>query len=116
MSREGLSMRKVREILRLRLGMGLSARQVASSCKISPSTVSEYEKRAKAAGLLWPLPEDLDDAALDRIVRAREGDFRHNRPLPEPGYLISEMKRAHVTLHLLWLEYRDSHPDGYGYT
>ena len=116
MSREGLSMRKVREILRLRLGMGLSARQVASSCKISPSTVSEYEKRLKAAGLSWPLPESLDDAALERVVRAREGNFRHNRPLADVSYLISEMKRPHVTLHLLWLEYRESYPDGYGYT
>ena len=116
MSREGLSMRKVREILRLRLGMGLSARQVASSCKISPSTVNEYERRIKAAGLSWPLPEDLDDAALERIVRASDGNFRHNRPLPDASYLISEMKRAHMTLHLLWLEYRRSQPDGYGYT
>ena len=85
MSREGLSMRKVREILRLRLGMGLSARQVASSCKISPSTVNEYEKRIRAAGLSWPLPEGLDDAALERIVRAREGNFRHNRCQRPPG-------------------------------
>lgn len=49
-----------------------------------------------------------------QIVRAREGDYRHNRPLPDIGYLISEMKRPHVTLHLLW--YRESCPDGYGYT
>jgi transposase len=78
--------------------------------------VIEYERRARAAGLSWPLPEDLDDTALERIVRAREGDFRHNRPLPDMSYLISEMKRPHVTLHLLWLEYRESHSDGYGYT
>lgn len=116
MSREGLSMRKTREILRLRLGVGLPVRQVANSCKVSVGTVSEYEKRIKAAGLGWPLPQDMDDVALERIVRAREGDFRHDRPLPDTAYLISEMKRPHVTLHLLWLEYRESHPDGYGYT
>lgn len=116
MSREGLSMRKVREVLRLRLGVGLSVRQVAGSCKVSVGTVSEYEKRIKAVGLGWPLPEDLDDAHLERIVRAREGDYRHNRPLPDVSYLISEMKRPHVTLHLLWLEYRESSSEGYGYT
>lgn len=49
MSREGLSMRKIREVLRLRLGVGLSLRQVADSCKVSVGTVSEYEKRVKAA-------------------------------------------------------------------
>lgn len=116
MSREGLSMRKVREILRLRLGVGLSTRQVAQSCKLSTSTVSEYEKRFREAGLTWPLPEDMDDVQLERIVRARQENFKHNRPLPDAGYLLSEMKRPHVTLHLLWLEYRESQPDGYGYT
>lgn len=50
MSRKGLSMRKAREILRLRLGIGLPMRQVTDSCKVSVGTVSEYEKRIKAAG------------------------------------------------------------------
>ncbi len=116
MSREGLSMRKVREVLRLRLGVGLSVRQVANSCKVSVGTVTEYEKRFREAGLSWPLPEDMDDPALERIVRAKQGNFKHNRSLPDGSYLLSEMKRAHVTLHLLWLEYREVNPDGYGYT
>ena len=116
MSREGLSMRKVREVLRLRFGVGLSVRQVADSCKVSVGTVTEYEKRFREARLSWPLPDDMDDCALERIVRARQGNFEHNRSLPDGSYLVSEMKRAHVTLHLLWLEYRETNPDGYGYT
>ncbi len=116
MSRKGLSMRNVREVLRLRLGVGLSTRQVAESCRISASTVSEYEKRFLDAGLSWPLPEDMDDTALERAVRSRQEDFRHSRPLPDTCYLVSEMKRPHVTLNLLWLEYRESCPEGYGYT
>lgn len=116
MSREGLSMRKVREILRLRLGVGLPVRQVADSCKVGAGTVSEYEKRFREAGLVWRLPEDVDDAFLERVVRSRPENFTHNRPLPDPDYLLKEMKRPHVTLHLLWLEYRERHPNGYGYT
>jgi len=116
MSREGVSMRKVREILRLRIGIGLTTRQVAESCKVSTSTVSEYEKRFREAGMTWPLPELMDDAELERIVRSRLESAREDRPLPEAGYLIEEMRKPHVTLHLLWLEYRERHPDGYGYT
>lgn len=116
MSREGLSMRKVREILRLRLHVGLSARQVAKICKASTATVLEYEKRARAAGLTWPLPEEMDDDRLERIVRGRSENPTHNRPMPEMDYLLKEMRRPHVTLYLLWLEYRERHPDGYGYT
>jgi hypothetical protein len=69
MSREGLSMRKVREILRLRLGVGLSAGNVAKSCKVGKTTVLEYETRFREAGLSWPLPDDVDDSVLERAVR-----------------------------------------------
>jgi transposase len=116
MSREGRSMRKIKEILRLRIGLGLSTRQVAKSCKISVSTVNEYEKKFREAGLAWPLPEEMDDAALTRLLRARPSSYKHSRVFPDTAYLITEMRKPHVTLHLLWLEYRDVFPDGYGYT
>jgi len=116
MPQEGLSMRKVREILRLRLGVGLSSRQVAKSCRVSSSTVLEYEKRARDAGLSWPLPEDLDDAALEQLVRARLEVTKQDRPVPDISYIVQEMRRPHVTLSLLWLEYKAANPDGYQYT
>lgn len=115
MTREGLSMRKAREILRLRLGSGLSSRQVAKSCKVSSSTVLEYERKAREAGLTWPLPEDMDDSALEVILRSRLSQVP-KRPMPEMAYLVKEMSRPHVTLNLLWLEYREQHPNGYSYT
>ena len=116
MPQEGLSMRKVREILRLRLGVGLSSRQVARSCKVSSSTVLEYEKRAKEAGLSWPLPDEVDDTALERVVRAQLEVTKPGRPVPDINYLAAEMRRPHVTLHQLWLEYKAANPDGYQYT
>jgi transposase len=109
-------MRKVREILRLRLGVGLSADKVAKSCKVGKTTVLDYEKRFRQAGLSWPLPADVDDSFLERVVRTRLDEGKPRRDMSDTGYLISEMRKAHVTLHLLWLEYRESHPDGYGYT
>ena len=65
MPAERLSMRKTREILRLRLGLGLSLRDVGRSVCVSSSTVSETVSRATRAGLGWPLPDDLDDAGLE---------------------------------------------------
>jgi len=109
-------MRKVREILRLRFELGLTTREVAQSCKVSCATVSEYGIRFREAGLGWPPPEDMNDAALERLVRARLEERPHLRPVPDVQYLIKEMKRSGVTLYLLWLEYRDASPDGYGYT
>lgn len=111
-----LSMRKAREILRLRLGLGLSAREVARSCKISHSTVLEYERRARSAGLSWPLPEEIDDTQLERIVCGVAEPRSGKREMPDIGYLAAEIRKRHVTLSLLWLEYKAEHPDGYQYT
>ncbi len=109
-------MRKAREILRLRLGLGLSAREVARSCKVSHTTVLEYERRARSAGLGWPLPEGVDDAQLETIVCGPPEPRCAKREMPDIGYLGAEMKKRHVTLSLLWLEYKAGNPDGYQYT
>ena len=66
MANKGLSMRKVREVLRLHHVAGLSGRAIARSLKLSPTTVKRYIVRAEEAGLSWPLPESLDDAQLER--------------------------------------------------
>ena len=60
-----LLMRKIREILRLRHEQGLSHREIAQACVIGPGTVSRYLQRAVRRGLGWPLPAELDDAALE---------------------------------------------------
>jgi DNA-binding transcriptional regulator LsrR (DeoR family) len=63
-----LSMRQVKEVLRLKWACGLSDRQIAHSLRISRPTVADYVRRAKDAGLSWPLPEDLGDDVLERLV------------------------------------------------
>jgi hypothetical protein len=61
-------MRKIREIIRLRFGEGLSMRAVSASLQIPLTTVTDHVSRARCAGLSWPLPEDLDD---DEALEAR---------------------------------------------
>jgi transposase len=116
MAQKGLSMRTVREVLRLRWGLGLSIHKVAQSCKVSPSTVLEYERRAKGAGLSWPLPEGMDDAELEQLLAGGPPAASDRRGLPTRAYLLEEMRKPHVTLMLLWMEYKAVHPDGYQYT
>jgi len=116
MPQKGLSMRKIREILRLTFDVGLAAREVAKSCNVSHSTVLEYVRRAREAGLSWPLPPDMDDSALEKIVRGVADHPQTPARMPEIAYLIAEMKKKHVTLSLLWLEYKSTNPDGYQYT
>lgn len=110
-------MRKLRDILRLRYEAGLSQRAIAQACTLGLGTVTTYLQRATAAGLRWPLPDDLDDAALEARMFARPvATPGRDRALPDWAHLHQELKRPGVTLMLLWQEYRAPHPDGYAYS
>ena len=116
MTQERLSVRKIREILRLQ-GAGLSNRAIARACRISNSTVGEYLRRARAASLHWPLPEGLsEDELFQKLFPSSVSESVPGRPLPNWETVRDELKKKGVTLKLLWIEYRDRHPDGYGYT
>ena len=116
MAAERLSMRKLREALRLHFELGLSSRSIAKSCQASPSTVQGYLLRAKVAKLTWPLPAEMDDDALERLLFPAEKHPVRSRPEPDFGAIHLELRRKHVTLQLLWEEYREAHPDGYEYS
>ncbi len=109
-------MRKIKEILRLKWDAHLSARKIATSCNISHHTVGYILKAAEAAGLSWPLPEDLDEVALENLLYLKKNTGVTNRPDPDPEYIHRELKRKNVTLTLLWYEYKQSHPDGLMYS
>ncbi|MEA3502030.1 MAG: IS21 family transposase [Actinomycetota bacterium] len=112
-----LSMRKIKDLLRLRWGDKLSRRDVGRSVGSSPSTVSDCEGRAQVAGLGWPLPEDLDDAALEALLYPPPQPSAQARMEPDWNYIHKELRRKHVTRMLLWQEYKADHPDdGYQYS
>ena len=117
MAQERLTMRKIREILRLKEEAGLSNRAIGRVCKISNSTVGEYLRRAQAAGLHWPLPEGLSEEELyQKLFSESSRGNTPEWPLPNWETVRQELKKKGVTRKLLWIEYREQHPDGYGYT
>ena len=63
-----LSMRKIREVLRLKYELNRSNREIGLSCGIGSSTVGDYLQRVRNAGLNWPLPEGLNDTALAQLL------------------------------------------------
>ena len=110
-------MRKIKEVLRLRWELGLGCRQTGRSFSISHNTVAEYEQRAQAAGLSWPLPEDLDDQALEaRLFPPTLPVPLSPRTVPDWAEIHEELRRPDMTLQLLWYEYQEQHPQGYRYS
>ena len=111
------SMRKIREVLRLSLLLGLSQRQVARSVRLGQSTVWDYLVRFKVSGLVWDEVEGLDEEALEqRLFPSERVSSERSRSLPDWPEIHQEMKHKSVTVSLLWQEYRESHPEGYGYS
>lgn len=119
MQGRAIEMRHVREILRLKRS-GASNRTIAGCVGLARSTVAQVVERAAAAGLAWPLPPETTDAVLSAAIFKRDNGSSHRgvRRRAEPNWaaLHLELKRPNVTLALLWDEYRQDHPEGYGYS
>lgn len=112
-----LSMRKIEEVLRLKFELGRSNREIGLSCGIGSSTVSEYIQRARNAGLSWPLPEQMSETALEQLLFPPPPPPGSVRQMPDYAAIHRELQsRKHVTLHLLWQEYKEQQPDGYQYS
>lgn len=115
MAKMRLSMRKTKEILRLKWVCGLSNREIARSCQVSSSTVGEYIVRAKAHGLSWGAVDGMSEEALEiRLFAAGSSGETSEKPLPDFKRMHEELRRhKSLTLALLWQEYKEAHPEGY---
>jgi transposase len=113
-------MRKIKEVLRLRFELGLGKRPIARSCGIGLSTVHEYLERAAVAGIGWPLPEGLGEEELEaKLFGNPPVATKAVRQRPQPDWkAIHEQlqQHRHLTLQLVWEEYRQAHPEGYRYS
>src|SRR6266478_6541691 len=120
MANTRLSMRKIKDVLRLTHDGRLSERQVAQSLNLSRSTVKEYRVRAERAGLSWPLPETLSEEALQQKLFPPPISIEPpTKALPDFEYIYHELKahrKFNLTLDLLWQEYKEQHPQGYQYS
>jgi transposase len=113
-----MAMRRVREILRYRFEDGLGHKAISYRVGAAPSTVRETLRRAEAAGLSWPLGEEITDAVLEAALYRSNGTKTGHRRSIEPdwAHVHRELKRKHVTLQILWDEHIALHPDGYRYS
>jgi transposase len=114
-----LSMRKIKEVLRLRFEAGQGQRRIARSCAIGKTTVAECLARFARSGLSWAQAREMDEASLEQqlyppapVVAAHAQE----RALPDWSTVHRELRRPGVTLTLLWHEYKAAHPEGFQYS
>ena len=108
-------MRKIKEVLRLRFELQLGQREIARACSISQGAVHNYLKKAAAAGIGWPPPEDWDEERIEKTLFGdRHPIERRQRTLPDfPALHEQFQQHRHLTLQLAWEEYRQVHLDGW---
>ncbi len=116
-------MRHLKELLRLKYAVGLSHRQIARSLNLSTGVISKYVQLAEAAGLSYPLPDDIDDARLHLLlavtpsVSPPESCVALPPVSPDFALVHQELKRKGVTRLLLWQEYEAIFTrEAYGYS
>ena len=112
-----LTMRQLRYLLRLHHD-GVSTREIGRLLGVARSTIQDNLKRAATAGLGWPLPEEATDEVLELRLFGRSDFSAGQRRRVEPDWaaLTRELKRPGVNMMVLWEEYRQAHPGGYGYS
>ena len=112
-----LKMRRIRDVLRLKFGQGLSERTISASLGLGKGSVGSYVGRAVKAGSSWLLPEGLDDDSLELLLFPDPPAVPdRDRPMPDWAMVDRELRRPGVTRRLLWEEYRATYPDGFAYT
>lgn len=113
MAQERISMRKIKEVLRLHFEAKISQKKISDVTGISRCTVQQYIMKFTAAGLSWPL--DLSNDDLERKLFSGNKS-KNNRQAPDYLNLLQEIRKPDATLAVLWEEYKQLHPDGYQYS
>lgn len=116
MCRERMSMRKIKEVLRLKYENGFSERMIARACALARTTVQQYILRFETAKLDWPLPESMSEENLEKQLFPGQGPQTPSRLPLDYAYLVQELARKDMTKEVLWSEYKEVDPGGYGYS
>ncbi len=105
-----MTMRKIREVLRLRLAAGLSIRQIRESTKISVGAIQKLLRKADELSLVWPLPDDLDDSKLARLFYPAADTTASARDAQSDRAALHQECKG-MTKQLLWEEYTQHYPN-----
>ncbi|MFQ5454013.1 MAG: IS21 family transposase [Candidatus Zixiibacteriota bacterium] len=112
-----LKMKSIKSIINLHLKNGLSVRQISRALSLPRSTIADYLHRYKSSDLNPKDMPNLDDGSIyNRLFPGETKVIRTKKEMPDFATTHQELKRKGVTRLLLWEEYREENPEGYGYS
>lgn len=107
-----IAMRKIRDVLRLKLDAKLSIRQISASTKVSVGAIQKLLHKTEALNLSWPLPDSLTDEQLAKLFYpAADTKASARYQIPDWAAVHQELKRKGMTKQLLWEEYTQQYPN-----
>ena len=111
-----LSMKKIKEILKLRFKTDVSFRQISRAVNIPSSTVSDYCKRFEISKRILDELLEMEEETIYQLLfpEKKLPNIHKDRPLPDVASIYKEISKKGVTFELLWMEYKEQHPNGYG--
>jgi len=113
-----LSMRQLREILRLHLQSQLGVRHIHRSLRLSVGVVSKILNKAQELGLDWDSTQQLDEVQLAQLFYPRSNNqLSSTMVMPSWSQARTDLTGKNVTKYLLWEEYTQQHPNSsYSYS
>ena len=118
MAQKRISMKRIKEVIRLKSTTTMSDRQIARALKISRPVVAKYWNGFQAAGLSFEQIKEIADSALLRLIEKPriENSKKYQQLIQYFPYFVIELKRTGVTLQILWKEYKQKHSEGFQYS
>ena len=111
-----ISMKKIKDILKLRYIVELSFPKIAIATNTPKSTASDYCKRFEITKYTIEEFLEIDEDKIYQLLfpERKETSKKLLRPMPDMNYIAKELSKRGVTFTLLWQEYKEQHPNGYG--
>ena len=111
-----LSMKKIKDVLRLRFITNISYRQISRAVNTPSSTAADYCKRFEITNYSIDEFLSLEEDEIYQLLFPEKSlpKTYKTRPKPNVEYIHKEIAKKGVTFELLWQEYKEQHPDGYG--
>jgi len=116
MAMSRLDMSQILEVLRLRCDQKRSYREIAASVNCGPSSVGDYLRRFSNSGLSWPLPTNFGESELEARLYPPAAGQGEVKQIPDWAYIHQELKKKSVTIMLLWIEFKQTHPNSHQYS